>query len=262
MSWRSTRNCRSRTVTSATLRKLSSAKSGTAAAASRNAFSTACRSASVQRRMKGKSARLRARRMRLEMTISLCGPVPRSHSGLRLANSSSFTAVFLPTSGRSLAFATLRFLGTQWSLFLLQLANLIAHLRGPLVVFLLLGVVHLAPQPDQLGMLVGAGRLPLRPLAGVLGLAVDISDQRRQLLLEADIIVRATQPALVAEFEEGDTADGAGPFVELGQLLGGLAELELFGEHIRQRRGDCRSAAAAIARCQILLGAALAEMQL
>jgi len=46
--------------------------------------------------MKGKSARLRASRMRLLMTISDCGPVPRNHSPLLFARSFSST-VFYPT---------------------------------------------------------------------------------------------------------------------------------------------------------------------
>ena len=48
------------------------------------------------------------------------------------------------------------------------------------------------------------------------------SDQRLQLLLEADIVVRAAQAALVAEFEERDAANRAGLLVEPGQLLGRL----------------------------------------
>ena len=36
----------------------------------------------------------------------------------------------------------------------------------------------------------------VRPLAHVLRLAVDVDDQRLQLGLEADVIVRAAQPAL------------------------------------------------------------------
>ena len=47
------------------------------------------RSLSVARAMNGKSARLRARRMRLVITMSDSGPEPRSHSPLVLASSCS-----------------------------------------------------------------------------------------------------------------------------------------------------------------------------
>src|SRR5262245_23150595 len=141
--------------------------------------------------MNGNAARLRARRMRLEMTISLCGPEPRSHSPQRLASSSS---LLLGMSGwplgRSLAFASCGFL--------LQLANLVAQLRGPLVMLFLLRLFHLAAKADQLGLLIGAPLVAARPLADVLRLAVDIGDQWRQLPLEIDVVMRATQAALIA----------------------------------------------------------------
>ncbi len=45
--------------------------------------------------MKGKSARFRARRMRLLMTMSASGPVPRSHSPLRLRQVVEFHGTYL-----------------------------------------------------------------------------------------------------------------------------------------------------------------------
>src|SRR5262245_36346577 len=192
MSCRSTRSCRSRGCRSPSSTWRSVFQGSMSAMASLNAFSIDWRSLSVQRRMKGNSARLRAKRMRLEMTISLCGPEPRSHSPQRLAMSSSFLAIsssFLllivawPLS-RSLALALRR------AFFLFQLTNLIANLGSPFVVFLLLGVVHLAAEANQLGVLIGATAGTPGMLADVVRLAVDIGDQRRQLALEIDIVVR------------------------------------------------------------------------
>ena len=78
----------------------------------------------------------------------------------------------------------------------------------------------------------------LRPLAHVLRFAVDVQDQRLQLGLEADVIVRAAQPALAAELVEGDAADRAGLLVQLGQLLGRLAD--------RPSAGPCCASTAAM----------------
>src|SRR5439155_2277753 len=134
--------------------------------------------------MKGNSARLRARRMRLEMTISLCGPEPRSHSPHRLAISSSLCELINAWPlGRSLAFPL------RWTFLLFQVADLIAKLSRLLVVLFLFGLVHLAPQANQLSVVIGAAFMSARPLASVLRLAVDVGDQRRQLLFEIHIVV-------------------------------------------------------------------------
>ena len=61
-------------------------------------FSICARSWGVARLMKGKSARFRARRMRLLMTMSASGPLPWSHSPLLRARSFSSTAA-IPASG-------------------------------------------------------------------------------------------------------------------------------------------------------------------
>ena len=47
-----------------------------------------------------------------------------------------------------------------------------------------LRVVHLAAQANQLALLVGAAFMAARPLADVLRLAMNIRNQRSQLLLE------------------------------------------------------------------------------
>src|SRR5436190_2902095 len=176
MSCRSTRSCRSIVGKSATSTCNSPFQCSTPAMASLNVFSTAWRSLSVQRRMNGNAARLRANRMRLEMTISLCGPEPRSHSPQRMARSSSLFMVMATWPlGRSLAFA-LSVALLRRTLF--QLANLVANLGGPFIVLFLLRLVHLSPQADQLGLLVGAAGMAARPLAHVLRLAVNVCDQR------------------------------------------------------------------------------------
>ena len=60
--------------------------------------------------------------------------------------------------------------------------------------------------------------------------AVDVQDQRLQLGLEADVVVRASQSPLVAELVERDSADRAGLLIQSIQLVGGLAQLVL-GQH-------------------------------
>src|SRR5262249_10878584 len=112
----------------------------------------------------------------------------------RLARSSSLCMVMVAWPlGRSLALAPCR------PPFLFQLANLIANLGRPLIVFLLRRLVHFASQANQLRLLIGPSLMPAGPLANVLRLAVNVRDQRRQLALEIDIVVRATQATLIAE---------------------------------------------------------------
>ncbi len=76
-------------------------------------------------------------------------------------------------------------------------------------------------------------------LAHVLRLAVDVHDQRFQLLLEGHVVVRAAQPALAAELVERDAADRAGLLVELGQFFGRLPDghlLDVLGKRRRHAR--------------------------
>src|SRR5262245_36730630 len=62
---------------------------------SRKRASISACSWALDRLVNGKAARLRARRIRLEMTMSDSGPVPRSHSPLVVVNSSRFIRGFL-----------------------------------------------------------------------------------------------------------------------------------------------------------------------
>ncbi len=182
------------------------------------------RSWAVARLMKGKSARLRARRMRLLMTMSDSGPEPRSHSPL-LAR---LRVVPVARSDQVLRTSSIRRISSRSS-------------RGPLV------------------MLVGR-RLPsFRGGAGSTGSAsrspsgtawapcrrAPISPWMLRIngsnwALEADVVVRAAQPPLAAELVEGDPADRAGLLIQLGQLLGRLADGHLLGHLLGQGRGHAR----------------------
>src|SRR4029079_6088885 len=100
-----------------------------------------------------------------------------------------------------------------------EVPNLVANLRRPLVMFLVLRLFHLAAKANQLALLIGATLVSARPLADMLRLAVNICNQGRQLLLEEYVIVRAAEATLISELIEGDTACRAGPLIELRQLL-------------------------------------------
>ena len=73
-------------------------------------------------------------------------------------------------------------------------ANLVAQLRGLLVFFGGDRFLHFAAQADELRLLVGAVRAALGHFADVLRLVVDVHQQRLELLLEEDVVVRAAQP--------------------------------------------------------------------
>ena len=75
-----------------------------------------------------------------------------------------------------------------------------------------------------------------RPLADVLRLAVDVHDQRLQLGLEADVVVRAAQPPLAAELVERDAAYRASLLVQPGQLFRRLTDRHLLRQHGRHAR--------------------------
>ena len=199
-----------------------------------------------------KSARLRARRMRLQMTMSdsrAGAPQPFAAS---IASSSSFTcdchghdrmalARHSPSAPSAAHFAS--------SVFSFQLANLVAKLGGPFVIFLLHRFLHLAPQADQLA---SARRCPPAcprgPLADVLASRRECWRSAAQLFLETDVVVRAAQPALVAELVERDAAHRARPLIELGQLFGRLAELQLLGQHVRPALGATAGSSSACVR--------------
>jgi hypothetical protein len=89
-------------------------------------------------------------------------------------------------------------------------------------------------------------------------LVVNADDQRFELSLEEDVVVRAAQPALAAELVEGDSADRARLLIQAGQFLGGLADRHLIcesGGHACHGRWLVRR------RGKILPGVGFAEMQ-
>ena len=61
--------------------------------------------------------------------------------------------------------------------------------------------LHFAAQADQLRLLFGAAGAELRHFADVARFAVDVQQQRLELGGEADVIVRAAEAALLAEFQ-------------------------------------------------------------
>ena len=96
------------------------------------------------------------------MTMSDSGPEPRSHSPLVLASSVEIHRIPCPLMGpHSMAdrpgesACQLRLVGSACRF---DLANLVAQLRGPLVLFVGDGFFHFAPQADQLRLLFGVAR--------------------------------------------------------------------------------------------------------
>ena len=118
-------------------------------------------------------------------------------------------------------------------------ANFVAQLRGPLVVFFVDRFLHLAAQADQLRAAARC-RSAIRcgTLADVLASRRGCSRSAARARLEADVVVRAAEPALVAELVKRDAADRAGPLVEPGQFLGRLADGQLLGQHAGHAGSD------------------------
>src|SRR5262249_27315432 len=81
---------------------------------------------------------------------------------------------------------------------------------------------ELLAELDQVRLRLLGVRRPPRGLADVPGLAVDVLQQRGQLLAELLVVVRAAQPPRVAEVHELDAADLA-LAVHHGRLVGFLA---------------------------------------
>ena len=195
MRCRSTRNWRSTSSSSSTFDVEQFAPTSRCPSTrSRRIFSICVRSCGVARLMNGKSARFRARRMRLLMTMSASGPAPRSHSPLFVGQIVEFHGIRLPAG-----FTDVR-LSIRW----IWSRSCDARSYSLFVD----GFLHLAAQADQLGAFLAAPSGTARALAHVLRLAVDVQDQRFQLLLEADVVVRAAQPPLAAELVKRDAADG------------------------------------------------------
>src|SRR5436309_696519 len=128
----------------------------------------------LARLVKGKAARLRARRMRLETTMSDSGPVPRSHSPLVCVKLSRFIRGFL-------------------------LAKQVAQPDGFFVGFRLDGAPQLTSEFHEFGLpgLVLLGIV--RHLADVLGGSMDALQERPQRHPKDSVIVGTAEPALGLE---------------------------------------------------------------
>src|SRR5687767_15156835 len=82
---------------------------------------------------------------------------------------------------------------------LFDLADFVAQLGRPLVLFAGDRLFHFPPQPNQLRLFLGAPGTELRHFAYVPRFPVNVEQQWLELLRKANVIVRATEPALFAE---------------------------------------------------------------
>ena len=125
----------------------------------------------------GKSARLRARRIREHITMSLSGPVPRSHSPDVFVRSSRVMRGILR-------------------------AQQVAQPRGFLVIFTADGLAQPGPQPQPFrGALA-----PPRRLAHVPGRSVVSLQERHQSLRKDPVVLGTAEPPARSEFHELDAA--------------------------------------------------------
>src|SRR5207249_1837774 len=134
----------------------------------------------------------------------------------------------------------------------LQRPNLVAQLGGFLVVFLVDRLLEAVAELHQLRLGLLVLRQPPRRLADVARLAVDVLQQRRQLLAELLVVVRAAQPAGVAELHELDAAVRTLALVQRRGLLAladGLAAQALEGPLL-------------LRLVEVLIGTLFAQMQL
>ena len=210
---------------------------------SRRIWPISARSVSVARAMNGKSARLRARRMRLRdddvgLRAGAAQPFaarlgqfvevhevpaicPGPHRWVRARERACHYDLVGSRAGSILRISSRSFEARSYSS--AAMASFISRRSTINCVCC--------------SALLGAA---LRHLADVPRLAVDVQEQRLQLRGEADVVVRAAEPALLAELQERDAAHRAGPLVEPGQLLGRLADGQMLGQqagHRRQRFG-------------------------
>src|SRR5207249_10439391 len=105
--------------------------------------------------------------------------------------------------------------------------------RGFFVIFFVDRLFQAVAELDQLRLRLLALRPPARRFAAVARRAVDVLQKRRQFFAELLVVVRAAEPAGVAEFHKFDPAMGTFALVQrrglfalaehlAGQPLGGL----------------------------------------
>src|SRR5262249_13453655 len=113
---------------------------------------------------------------------------------------------------------------------------------------------------DELRLLFGSARAELWHLADMASFAMDVQEQRLEFGGEANVVMRAAEAALFAEFEERDSANGAGALIESSKLFSSFAD----GQVLSQQAGHCGHDFRGIIRrrCQELVRAFFAEMEL
>lgn len=147
---------------------------------------------------------------------------------------------------------------TSSRLFFFGAADIVAQFGRQFVVFIIDGFFQCAAETDQLGAFFAARSRTPRMLAGVRQLAVDVHYKRFELGFETDVIVRAPQASLTAEFVKGYAANRTRLLIQPRQFLGGLAHDHLVRQHGGHAAGSRRLAGRG---GQILPGVIFAKMQ-
>src|SRR5262249_54046957 len=137
----------------------------------------------VARLVKGKAARLRASRIRLEITISDSGPLPRNHSPPVLLRLSRFIRAFL-------------------------LSNQIPKASGLFVQFRIDRLSKFFSKFNQFSLSSRRGSMPGH-LADMLARAMNSLQERLQAGAEHGIIVGAAQPTFSTKLHVLDAAERA-----------------------------------------------------
>src|ERR1051326_4718583 len=170
----------------------------------------------------GKRWRFRARRTRLEITTSLSGPVPLSHSPDWLRRSSTLIGG-MENEGRE----------SSRVQFVLEGPDAVADLGRFFEVLALDDRLEIALEPDELILLSDLRVDRLRGLSRVRRRAVDLLEEPDELRPEDFIVVRAPQSRLALELGIRDAALGAAELARLrGRRRGRL--------HVEQARSEER----------------------
>src|SRR5262249_15948804 len=96
----------------------------------------------------------------------------------------------------------------------LKLADLVTELGGLFVSLARDGLMQLLPHLDQLRLGLLALRQPPRCLTAVSRVAVDVFQERLQLLAKLLVVVGAAEPAAVAKLHKFDATQRAFPLVQ------------------------------------------------
>src|SRR5438876_3960098 len=113
-------------------------------------------------------------------------------------------------------------------------ADLVANLSGFLVRFAGDGLLQLLAKLHHFGLSLARLRQPTRRLADVPRLAVDILQERQQLLAEFVVVVRTAEPPGVAKFDELHAAVRALALVQRADFVGLFALRRLDAVFLRR----------------------------